>query len=664
MNHPTRTVALLLITTSACADGDLALDKVTTTVTVTESTQPDTTKLLTVPGAGNDPLRALESLPGVIFGSGRDARPAVRGSSPEDNAYYLDFLPVGYLFHNDGSSIINDALVSDFRLYPAAFGPQFSGATAAVITSESRSPLRSSQVIADVSLLRAGILVDQPVSENNAFFLSGRMSLFQYYLENIIDSDDFEFTTVPEFYDYQSTWEYTPDALTSVRFQVVGARDKAGLEFTEDSDYVAQDPALSGGLDAQQYFNSQGVVIDRYFTSGLSAKIGLSHLEEAFDFSIGQGNFIDAGSHRFGLRSEFSYALNEVHELSWGLEYAERHVDYRGVFAAPPCDEFTADCRLVTAEETLTGSGDLLMRQTTFFVADNWQITDDWQLSPGLQLSTDSYTGNHWSEPRLNSRVRLSDAFTWTQGYGRYHALPGNPGVYTPEFGNPELNEMRATHYVTGLESRLRDGLMLTTELYYKDLKDIIVARAEAGETSAPRYSNDGRGRAYGLETLLNAEFSERWYGWLSLTLSRTERRNEMTDEEFRYAYDQPVVINAVGNYRLNSDWTLGLKWRYQSGQLITPLESVSADPDTAGLYNPVYGERFSERLPAIHRLDLRADRSFRFTDLDMDLYIEIINLYGRNNVTGYRYLNADYSDREEVNDLPTLASVGVRLLF
>ena len=39
--------------------------------------------------------------------------------------------------------------------------------------------------------------------------------------------------------------------------------------------------------------------------------------------------------------------------------------------------------------------------------------------------------------------------------------------------------------------------------------------------------------------------------------------------------------------------------------------------------------------------LDVRADRNFQFTTWNMDLYIEIINLYARKNVTGYRYLNA-----------------------
>jgi hypothetical protein len=665
---------------TACITGhvvqadEVKLDTVTTTSSDAIEAAPKIDKLLKVPGSGNDPLRAIEALPGVVFGNGREAEPAVRGSSPSDNAYYLDFLPVGYLFHNDGSSIINDALVEGFELYPAAFGPEFNGATGAVITSQSRSPyFDDRQTIVDLSLLRAGVLLDVPTADNQAFFVSGRMSLFQYYLENIIDSDQFEFTTVPEFYDYQARYEYQPDALTSIQFQVIGARDKVGLDFADDSDAVQQDPALSGGLAAEQYFNSQGVVFDKVYGSGLSAKLGLSQLEESFEFQLGQGNFIDAKSNRYGLRSQFAYPISYSHELRWGLEFAEQLINYRGSFTAPPCDEFSSDCRLSTATETLQGQGALALRETNVNFADRWDVTDRWQFTPGVLLSYHEYSGNQYLEPKFDSRLMISPSVTWTAGYGQYHSLPGNPGEYTPEFGNPELDETRATHYVTGAEYLIKEGLSLKSEIYYKDLSDIVVSRASQENNSdltvseynqLPRYSNDGSGQAYGVETLLNADFSERWYGWVSVALSRTERENDITEEDFRYAYDKPLVINLVGNYRWNKDWELGLKWRYESGQLVTPLEGVEADDDTAGLFNPIYGDPFSQRLPAYHRLDVRADRNFQFTTWNMDLYIEIINLYARKNVTGYRYLNADYSEREEVNDLPPLASFGVRMVF
>lgn len=639
------------------------------------TTRPNTQRIIKVAGAGNDPIRSLESLPGVIFSAGREAAPAIRGSSPDDNAYYLDFLPVGYLFHIDGSSIVNDALVQDFQLYPAAFSGEYTGAVGGVITSTSRSPNDEvGQTIVDFSLLRAGLLVESPITENQSFFLSGRISLFQFYLENLIDEEDFEFTTVPEFYDYQGAWEYQLSNASRLRLQLVGARDKAGVDFDEDSDAVLQDPGIEGGVEAEQYFNSQGIIWEGITPSSLAYTIGFSHLEENFDFAIGQGNFIQAQGHRYGIRSQFSRQRSERLYMTWGIEYAEQHIDYVGEFASPACDEFTADCRLSTATETVSGEGTVVLRESTLFLKNEFQINKDWLLTFGPQISYNDYTQNNYIEPKLENRFNLTEELVWTAGYGQYHSLPGNPGQYVEDFGNPDLDETQANHYVTGLEFLFREGLSLTTEVYYKELTDIIVARpnketfypnlSDEEYNQLPRFTNDGTGKAWGIEALLNASYADDWYGWVSVAYSRTERTNELTQEDFRYAYDQPLVINLVGNYQLNDNWNIGLKWRYQSGQLITPLEGALEDEQIAGFYNPLYGDPFSDRLPAYHKLDARADRSFNFTHWDMDLYIEAINLYGRDNVVDYSYENADYSEREEVTDLPTLISVGVRAYF
>ncbi|MBY0573973.1 MAG: carboxypeptidase regulatory-like domain-containing protein, partial [Undibacterium sp.] len=79
-----------------------------------------------VAGAGGDPMRGLQSLPGVISVSDGNAAPAIRGSRPQDNTYYIDFLPVGYVYHMGGYlSVVHEDLVKRFDLYTGAFGPEF-----------------------------------------------------------------------------------------------------------------------------------------------------------------------------------------------------------------------------------------------------------------------------------------------------------------------------------------------------------------------------------------------------------------------------------------------------------------------------------------------------------------------------------------------------------
>ncbi len=672
LKSPCVLLSLIMWSTLVYAD-DLVLDNVEVSAEAdTPLNVVSTEQLLKVPGAGNDPLRAIESLPGVVFSKGGEAKPAIRGSSPDDNAYYIDLTPVGYLFHTDGSSILNDNVIESFTFIPGAFGAEYNNATGGVIDTRTRSPYYDqSQAIIDMSLLRAGFLVETPVSDDQAFYFTARQSLFQFYIENIIDSDEFEFTTLPEFYDYQGKYEVRLNATDTLSLQVIGARDKAAVLFTDDSAVVSQDPGKSGGFGFEQYFNSQGLQWDAFYSNGLTQSINLSQLEQKFQFFVGSGNYINAKVNDYRLRSRFSYALNYRHELQWGLEFSERHLAAMGRFEGPPCDEFKSDCRFVEGTEIIEAEDHPVIYETNAFLSDNWDVNENWTLTPGVLLSYNDYTENAYVEPKLNSRWMFQPDWWLTQGYGRYHSLPENFGQYAKEFGNPELNEPKATHYVTGLEHQMTPTLLWKIEAYYKTFADIPIARpsksplydslSDEQYNALPRYTNDAEGDAWGLELFVNKQLSQRWYGWASVAWSRTRRENTLTNEDFRYAYDQPVIVNLVANYQWDDDWQLGFKWRVQSGQLVTPIDDVVVDSNNPDLYNPIYGKPYSERLPVYHRLDVRADRTYRFARWEMDLYIEVLNLYAQRNVIDYNYDNADYSERNDVLDLPFIPSFGIR---
>jgi len=74
----------------------------------------------------------------------------------------------------------------------------------------------------------------------------------------------------------------------------------------------------------------------------------------------------------------------------------------------------------------------------------------------------------------------------------------------------------------------------------------------------------------------------------------------------------------------------------------------------------PTYAGKNSERLPASHRLDFRIDYEPK---ADASYYLEIINVYNQLNVTEYKY-SEDFSEREKVESLPTIISVGMKLVY
>ena len=73
-------------------------------------------QIRTLPGAGNDALRALQSMPGVArvpFGLGG---PALRGTAPRGTTVYLDGIEAPPLYHFGGlASFLPSAPVDRLR---------------------------------------------------------------------------------------------------------------------------------------------------------------------------------------------------------------------------------------------------------------------------------------------------------------------------------------------------------------------------------------------------------------------------------------------------------------------------------------------------------------------------------------------------------------------
>lgn len=657
--HSTIFAVTCLTSTLVNANNEAELDDIRITAKDDSLTEISTKKLLRIPGAGNDPLRAIEALPGVTFSTGRNAEPAVRGSSPDDNLYIIDFMPVANIFHFDGSSLLNDNVIQDFKLEAVAFDAQYNNATGAVIEANSRAPYTDrKQAVIDFSFLKAGILLETPITENSAAYLSVRQSLIHFYIENLLDDEDFEFTTVPEYYDYQAKYQLQLSDDDSISVQALGSRDKAGLLFSEDSDTVKRDPGLSGGISVNSYFHSQGILLENTLSDSTRLKTGFSHMLRNIDLGIGLENDLNARSEDYSLRSHLTTNLNLYHTLRTGIDIVENHIDFDGDFTAQPCTELQADCSLSENTSRIAESDNRKIYNYDVFIADDWFVTPRLSLTPGVTGSYDDYSEQTFLQGKFKFRWEFIDYWWLNGGWGQYHKFTDNFAEVAKGFGNPDLKQSTSDHYTLGIEHQLNETLLIKFDSYYKTFDDLVVANIDP---TTPRYTNDADGHAYGFELFLNKSFSEGWYGWVSAAYSETRRRNKLTGEDFKYNYDQPWIVNLVSNHELNQDWTLGFKWRYQSGQLITPVVSAAqTNIDNPDKYVPVYGDLNSRRLPDIHKLDIRLDRNYQYKKWNMDLYVEVLNVYNQANVSGYKY-NEDYTDKEDITGLPTIVSFGIK---
>lgn len=606
-----------------------------------------------VPGTMGDPLRAVQAMPGVAMANDASAAIAVRGSGPTDNAYYADSLPIAYLFHFDGSSIFNPDLVSDFNLYSAAFPPYYADVTGAVLDTALREP-RTDRLHgkASVSLLGASALVEGPVSDNQSFYFAGRRSYFDLVLGKMTQKGvTFQF---PDYNDYQGRYLWRLNDSHRLSLYMNGASDGFHFNVSGTSDAGLSQPALVGQGNVNQSYVTQALVLDSALSSTSYNKLAFGRMNVLQNQGVGTAISVDVNAKNTFLREQYNVLVADKHDVTLSGNY---YAFTSGVNLAVPqalCTQFTPNCDLTTAPR-VTVNQVLTGRAWDTSVRDRWAATSRLTLIGGVRNSHDGYLHQTYTEPRLGTEYAWSDRTLLTAGWGRHNQAPDGPQEIEG-FGNPALRHIRAEHYVAGIARTLGDGWSWKTEAYYKKLRDLVV------DDPTLHYINGGSGKAYGVELLVKKAQIERWSGWVSLTLAKSERHNDITGQNFVFAYDQPVNATWVNSYKLGGGWTLGSKWAYHTGNAYTPVIGTNGTyPD--GRVRPLYGAVNSARLPSYHRLDLRLDKTYTYNTWKLTTFFEVINAYAHNNISGYDY-GPNFTKKDPIYQLPFMPSFGVEAEF
>ena len=609
-------------------------------------------ELSRIPGSSGDPMKAVMALPGVTTTNDSSSAPAVRGARPQDNAYYVDFLPVGYLFHLGGfASTFHPDLIRRFDLASAAWSPEYGDVVGAVFDVSLRAP-RSDRLggKVDFSLLGASVLAEGPLGEGLSFFIAGRRSWFDLAVKTVEDEKEGVSLTVPVYTDSQGRllWELNPRHRLRLDFST--ANDRIDFTTKEGSRAAQRDPVLLGNSSSRQSYGSFALSWDGDFDESIRNQLALGQMATRDFVRIGSAGFYDARVTTTYLREQVRLAWTPEHATTLGGALNSRLVDLDLDLQDPRCTEFNPDCDISTAGRVVSLQK-TRQNQAEAYASHRWRLSPEWTATGGLRASRDAYLRQTFTEPRVGLEWNLSPRTLVSAGVGRHHQPPPLEQVLR-DLGNPQLAHLRSTQYVLGVTQALDAGWSVRAEVYRKTFDGYAV------DDPALKYRNGGSGTASGFELLVKKDGNEKLSGFFSLSVSQARRRNDLTGERFRFDFDQPVIATLVGQYKQSDAWTWGAKWSYHTGSPYTPVVGTGTYPD--GRARPLYGAINSQRVPAYHRLDLRLDRkaSPRLTQ-----YVELINAYDRKNVSGYSY-SPDYATREEVYQLPVLVSFGIQYAF
>lgn len=592
-----------------------------------------------IAGSGSDPLAALQSLPGVTFTGGSSA-PAIRGSGPEDNFYYVDSIPVFKLFHFYGNSIFNADLVDNFNLYSAAFAPDNHNAIGAVLDVTLRNP-RSDKIggKVNVSLLSADLLLEGPASNNQSFYFAARRSYFDLLIGSITEKG--VTVQIPNYSDYLGKYIWNVNDDNRLSMHISGATDSLKFYTASDADVVKTEPDIVGASSIQDASTTQAVTWDSRLGAGISNKLVVGRIQLKSDTIVGAAVNVNLVENIIFVREQLRMPINAQHELTLASNLSSHRYGVDVNFKNPACTQFNTGC-------DLSSSPRVQLNETFEFFSwdasaqDRWRIVPSLALIGGVRHSGDNYLKQSYTEPRLGLEWEWSEHTLLTAGWGKHNQAP-NAQEVAKNFGNPQLSNLRADHSVLGINHKFNPDWSLKAEAYYKKFSGLVVGVSDPGIN----YLNGASGAAYGTELLIKKEASERLSGWLAFTLAKSERRNDLSGESFRFEYDQPVNASLITNYKLTHEWTINSKWSYNSGKPYTPIVGTNGSyPD--GRPIPAFAGINSGTLPDYHRLDLRLSRNYIFDSWKLITYFELNNVYQRKNVAGYDY-GANYDKKEEV---------------
>ena len=605
----------------------------------------------TVPGTGGDPVRGIQNLPGIArstFGT----QVIIEGSAPSDTSFLLDGHEVPLTFHILGnSSIMQPEAIDHVDYFSAGYAADYGRAQGGLIGIWSAAP-ETDRIhgMAYVDLYNAGILVQGPIDKDSSIMIGVRRSYLNFLID-LSQQGNSDFTLAPNFEDLSLTYDNQITPIDHFRLLTVGSVDT--LSFVSNNPTQA-DQAARGTYDFNQsFFRIIPELTHKHGENTVSHfSIGLGREWQKYDESATNERYYEVDD-SIGLRADLEQKFFGFWNSTLGIdqEYVHSHTELNAQEAGP---EYAG--QPILRDNDMWG----------FYWTNAVRIPGTpWTLLPGIRADLFSDTGESLVAPREAIRYELNDTQNIHLAGGIYYQPP--PTYETdPNTGNPNLQSPRTWQLALGTDKDFRSlgpwAPLVTFGGFYRFFDRQIVPTnnyTNRGDGPVPEvYDNSGRGRAYGLESLIKLE-NYPYRIWLAYTLSRSTRWDEANPPAL-FQYDQTHNVNLIAQAILPRHWEVGIRFRYVTGDPYTPVTGGIFDADTGG-YDPITGPLFSTRFNSFLELDLRIDKQWIYDTSIFHLYLDILNVTNRQNPEFIVY-SYDYSQSGTASGIPFLPTLGVKV--
>ncbi len=604
-----------------------------------------------------DLVKSIQLLPGVSTVGEGSTGFNVRGGDVSQNLILLDEAPVYNSSHLLGFfSIFNPDAVKEVKLVKGGIPAQYGGRISSILDVRMKEGnTKKREISGGIGTIFSRLTYEQPFAAGKgSFIVAGRRSYIDILAKPFLNKDlrDTKFN----YYDLTAKVNYR-----------LGDRDTFFA-----SGYFGRD-VFGGGDFGFEWGNATATARwNHIFSNRLF--MNLTTYYSNYDYHLGSGKETDPDAFLWNskiisssVKPDFTLYLTPENQITFGGQYIHYHAKPANAVAISEGERIDLTQEAKFADET------------ALYIGNEQKIGDLLSLQYGLRYSLfrslgpgtvydfgESETGERQQpvlpgttygkgavikvydnfEPRFSANLGLSASSSLKASYNRttqYLHLLSNTAASSPldvwTLSSRNIRPERADQVALGWFRNWRNnGYEFSLEGYYKWMENQIDYVQGSELLLNPFVEGDlifGKGRAYGLEVFLKKN-AGKLTGWLSYTLSRTERKVATIngDDWFPTRFDKPHNLSLVGMYDLTKRLSLSANFVFASGTPATFPTNRFEFNDWSLPY--IYDNtRNNNRIGAYHRLDLAATLKSRkklFKTGESEWVFSAYNVYNRRN--------------------------------
>jgi outer membrane receptor for ferrienterochelin and colicin len=601
------------------------------------------------PGGNRDISRIIRSYPGVSFSVGGYRNDLiVRGGAPSENRFYLDGVEIPNINHfatqgasGGAVSILNADLIREVQFYTGMFPADKEGAMSSVMDIRLRDGnIDKHSYKATIGASEFSLSGTEHYKENTTFLFSVRQSYLQMLFKL------FGLPFLPNFIDCQLKVKsrITPhDEITVVGLAGIDDMKLNKDEKGEDAEYILsylpriKQRTMTGGAVYKHYAgeNIQSVTLSYNYLRNENLKYTNN------DESSEDNKTLDLKSteQKVTLKAE-----NRRNGKNWTI--ATGMDGYYSSYYNKTFQRLFVDTTYISQYMTKLGIFGWGLYASARYRSSDEKVT----ITVGARFDGSDYSAEmsrFWKHisPRISFSYRFKPSWSINLGAGMFNQLPAYTSLgYKDSDGlllNKDLKYMIVRSGSAGIEYNNNEMMVITAEGFYKryvnaplSINDQIPLACKGndyGIVGNELLAPTAEGRAYGVEASIRWQIPSKFYLVSSVTLYKSEYRNDKNSKYIASAWDNKFIINLLGTYNMNKGWSCGMKFSAIGGAPDTPYDleksSLVEAWNVRGRPYFDYSKYNQFRNKTYAQLDLRVDKMLYFHKWMLGFYLDIQNV-------------------------------------